>query len=233
MNFEESDLIPTQEIEFWGYKFDLRVGLVFPTQKKIDRLLKKTVYVSPVPDSQAWETDALNISWEGLDGYVFCLVALIPQVIQKMTIYRLQNHHDCTRVAKDVMVFGSGGSVYKTPSKTSLVGESVDSNIQQQTSQQSSLPESSCLASGVSHEYSGRFSEEVAECIKEPQRHSSRRIYESRWSILGKWCEESQVDISDPTIPDLANFLNHLFKEKISSHLLLLVTEQQLQMGWV
>ena len=34
INFEKSDLIPTQEIEFLGYKFDLRVGLVFPTQKK-------------------------------------------------------------------------------------------------------------------------------------------------------------------------------------------------------
>ena len=49
---------------------------------------KLPVYVSPVPDSQAWETDALNISWEGLDAYVFCPVALIPQVIQKLTTYR-------------------------------------------------------------------------------------------------------------------------------------------------
>ena len=123
----------------------------------------------------------------------------------------MQNHYACTRVARDVLVLGSGGSFHKTPSKTSLVGESVDSTIQQHTSQQSGLPESSCLASGVSHEYSGRFSEER---IKEPQRHSSRRIYESRWSIFGKWCEESQVDVSDPTISDVANFLNHLFKEK-------------------
>ena len=46
------------------------------------------MYVSPVPDGRAWETDALNISWEGLDAYVFCPVALIPQVIQKMTTYR-------------------------------------------------------------------------------------------------------------------------------------------------
>ena len=87
--------------------------------------------------------------------------------------------------------------------------------------------------------------EEVAKRIKEPQRHSSRRIYESRWSIFGNWCEESHVDLSDPTLPDAANFLNHLFKERnlkpstiaglrkeISSHLLLLVTEQQLQLGW-
>ena len=109
---------------------------------------------------------------------------------------------------------GSGGSVHKTPSETSFVGESVDPTIQQQTLQQSSLFESSCLASGVSHEGSRGFSEEVAKRNKEPQRHCSRRIYESRWSIFGNWCEESQVDISDPTIPDIANFLNYLFKEK-------------------
>ena len=43
INFQKSDLVPTQEIEFLGYKFDLRVGLVFPTQKKIDHLLEKIV----------------------------------------------------------------------------------------------------------------------------------------------------------------------------------------------
>ena len=127
---------------------------------------------------------------------------------------QVQNHHDCTRVARDVLVLGSGGAVHKASSETSPVGGSVDSAFQQQTSQQSDLPESSCLASGVSHEYSERFSEEVAKRIKEPQRHSSRRIYESRWSIFGKWCEESQVDVSNPTIPDVADFLNCLFKER-------------------
>ena len=65
---------------------------------------------------------------------------------------QVQNHHDCTRVARDVLVLGSGESVHKTP-KTSIVGESVDSTIQQQTSQQSTLLESSYLASGVSHKY--------------------------------------------------------------------------------
>ena len=145
---------------------------------------KLPMYVSPVPDSQAWETDALNISLEGLDAYVFCPVALIPSDDTKDD--QQKNHHDCTRVARDVVVLGSGGSVHKTPSKTSLVGESVDSTIQQQASQQSGFLESSCLASGVSHESSRGFSEEVAKRIKEPQRHSSRKIYESRWFIFGK-----------------------------------------------
>ena len=75
---------------------------------------------------------------------------------------QVQDNHDCPRVARDVLVLGSGGSVHETPSKTSFVGESVDPTIQQQTSQQSSLFEPSCLASGVSPEGSRGFSEEVA-----------------------------------------------------------------------
>ena len=112
----------------------------------------------------------------------------------------MQNHHDYTRVARDVLVWGSGESVHKTPSKTSLVGESVDSTIQQQTSQESSLLESACLASGVSHEYSGRFPEEVVKQLRRlrgtPQEESVNQLV-----YFGKWCEASQVYISDPTIP--------------------------------
>ena len=49
---------------------------------------KLPIYVSPIPDANAMDIDALNISWEGLDGYAFCPVALIPKVIQKMNTYR-------------------------------------------------------------------------------------------------------------------------------------------------
>ena len=31
---------------------------------------------------------------------------------------------------------------------------------------------------------------------------------------FGKWCEESQMDISHPTRPNVANFLYYKFKEK-------------------
>ena len=48
---------------------------------------KLPIYVSPVPDKKAWKIDALNMCWEGLDGYVFCPVAILPQVIQKIITY--------------------------------------------------------------------------------------------------------------------------------------------------
>ena len=88
------------------------------------------------------------------------------------------------------------------------MGESVDSTIQQQTSQQASLLESSCLASGVSHEYSGKFTEEVVNQIKEPYGYSSRRICESIGLFLEVVGRELGIYFR-PTIPDGANFLNY------------------------
>ena len=62
--------------------------------------LKLPVYVFPFLDCGAWGTDALLISWEDLDSFVFVPVALIPQVIQDDHL-QVQNHHGCTRIAKD------------------------------------------------------------------------------------------------------------------------------------
>ena len=42
---------------------------------------KLPLYVSPVPDPNAMAADALNISWEALDGYAYCPIALIPKML--------------------------------------------------------------------------------------------------------------------------------------------------------
>ena len=42
---------------------------------------KVPLYVSLVPDPNAMAVDVLNISWEALDGYAFCPIALIPKMI--------------------------------------------------------------------------------------------------------------------------------------------------------
>ena len=38
VNFKKSELNPTQDLEFLGYRFNLREGLVYPNQKKLDKL---------------------------------------------------------------------------------------------------------------------------------------------------------------------------------------------------
>ena len=44
---------------------------------------KLPLYVSPVPDPNAWDIDALNINWSGLTAYAYPPMALLHRVIQK------------------------------------------------------------------------------------------------------------------------------------------------------
>ena len=43
---------------------------------------KVPLYVSPVPDQNAWNIDALNINWSGLTVYAYPPMALLHRVIQ-------------------------------------------------------------------------------------------------------------------------------------------------------
>ena len=45
---------------------------------------KVPLYVSPVPDQNAWDIDALNINWLGLTAYAYPPMALLYRVIQKI-----------------------------------------------------------------------------------------------------------------------------------------------------
>ena len=122
---------------------------------------------------------------------------------------------DCAgpRVARDATVLGSGQSLNQgTP--TPSLEDTTQTTTFQQVPQQRGVPESSCVASGFQESKSGRFSSEVAERIKAPQRESLRKVYQSRWSIYGQWCSQNKVDITSATFPQVAEFLNYLFTVK-------------------
>ena len=53
----------------------------------VDRMvtpIQLPLYVSPIPDPQAWDIDALNIDWTGLTAYAYPPTALLYRVIQKI-----------------------------------------------------------------------------------------------------------------------------------------------------
>ena len=127
---------------------------------------------------------------------------------------QVQNDSSSTRVAHDALVLGSGESVNQTSIAATSLASSVKTTIQSQIPSESVVSESSCLAPGHHSEPLESFSEQVADRIKAPQRPSSRRVYESRWSIFELWCQQSQVVSSEPTISKIADFLNYLFTVK-------------------
>ena len=80
----------------------------------------------------------------------------------------------CTRVAGDALVLGSGGVVNQDSTEASSSTQSPKATLQSQIPQESGLSESPCVVSGHLQEGQGRFSVEVADRIKAPQRESSR-----------------------------------------------------------
>ena len=127
---------------------------------------------------------------------------------------QVQGHCDSTRVAGDALVLGSGGFVSQDSTEASSSAQSSQATLQSQIPQESGVSESPCVVSGLLQEGQGGFSVEVAARIKAPQRESSRRVYDSRWAIFQKWAQENQVDVTKPTIPQIADFFNHLFTDK-------------------
>ena len=127
---------------------------------------------------------------------------------------QVQGHCDSTRVARDALVLGSGGIVSQDSTEASSNAQSPEATLQSQIPQESGVAEPPCLVSGLLQEGQGGFSVEVADRIKAPQRQSSRRVYDSRWAIFQKWARENQVDVTKPTIPQIADFLNHLFTDR-------------------
>ena len=64
---------------------------------------KLPLYVSPVPDPNAWDIDALNLNRMGLTAYAYPLTALLHRVIQK--IRPLPDHRNSPRLARDALVW--------------------------------------------------------------------------------------------------------------------------------
>ena len=58
------------------------------------------------------------------------------------------------------------------------------------------------------------FSVAVATRIEAPQRRSTRAIYESKWAVFVRWCEDNKVDFGSPSIKEIADFLLFLFQER-------------------
>ena len=115
------------------------------------------------------------------------------------------------------MVLGSGRSVSSSSPLSATGGELVDSTVQSMSSQKSLQPEPSCLAPRASAIKQAGFSVAVATRIEAPQRRSTRAIYESKWAVFIRWCEDNKVDFRSPSIKEIADFLFFCFRREVFS----------------
>ena len=110
---------------------------------------------------------------------------------------QVQDDSSSTRVARNALVLGSSESVNQAPITTSSLASSAKNNLSVRSCSLAPRHHSESLES---------FSEQVADRIKAPQRPSSRRLYESGWSIFELWCQQNKVVSAEPSISDIAEF---------------------------
>ena len=175
---------------------------------------KLVQFVSPIPDPKAWSVDALTLSWEDLDMYLFPPVSLMGKVVSKLSDHWYRR---AILIAPgwpnmpwfwDLVELSARVPLSSTPPRSS------DPTFQQGTSQGSDKPKSPCLAPRAQTIKEQGFSSPVASRIEAPQRRSTRTVYEAKWAVFVRWCETSQVDFRNPSIKQIADFLLHLFQEK-------------------
>ena len=67
-----------------------------------------------------------------------------------------------------------------------------------------------------SHQTRG-FSQKVSDRISVSQRKSTVQLYEYKWKVFREWCESQGIDPNTPTVPNIADFLLHLFEKGLST----------------
>ena len=150
---------------------------------------KVPLYVSPVPDQNAWDIDALNINWSGLTAYANPPTALRLRVIQKNQAIQLSDHCNSPRLARDALVLRPSAALNRDPTSTTSVKNSSQTVPQVCVSQQSTTSQPPRLVSRSGQLQEQDFSVEVAEIIA--HRSSTRTIYKSKWALFEKWCREN------------------------------------------
>ena len=106
--------------------------------------------MSPVPDPNAWDIDALNINWSGLTAYAYTPTALLHRVIQKNQAMPLPDHGNNPRLARDALVLGPSAALNRDPTLTTSVNNSSQTVPQLCVPQQSTASQRACLVSQAS-----------------------------------------------------------------------------------
>ena len=163
---------------------------------------KLPLYVSPVPDPNAWHIDALHLNWTGLTAYAYPPTALLHRVIQKIR----QCH--CL-----IIVIAPGW--LGMPWFWDLVQLSTEIPLQ--------LPVSTTLLK-QSHNYVFHSNPQhlnlhtrllcgfgrVNCCPSEVINQDHLQV---KWALFEKWCRENSVDFSTPSVKQISDFFMYLYQD--------------------
>ena len=112
------------------------------------------------PDPQAWAVDALSLPWEGLDPYAFPPAVILDKVVENLQDY------SCRRIILIALGWPNMPWFWDLVAMSNQIPLSLlklaHSAIQSDSSQESVIPKSACMAPGASAIKQQGFSEAVA-----------------------------------------------------------------------
>ena len=172
---------------------------------------KLPLYVSPVPDPNAWDVDEHKLD----ESHCIWLPSNSSpsQGDPKNQAMPLPTHRNSPRLARDALVLGPSAALNRDPTSTSSVNNSSQTVPQLCVPQQSTTSQPPRLVSRSGQLQEQGFSVEVAERIAAPQRSSTRTIYKSKWALFEKWCRENSVDFSTPSVKQVSDFFMYLYQD--------------------
>ena len=167
---------------------------------------KLPLFVSPVP--------ALSLPWKDLDVYAFPPAAILGKVVEKF------RDSPCKRIILIApgwpnmpwfwdLVAMSSQIPLSLPNLPNLLTQPFNQILHRNLTKS----KSPCMAPRASAIKEQGFSEAVAARI-EPQRGSTRSVYEAKWTIFTKWCLSNQVAFRAPPVKSVADFLMYLSQDR-------------------
>ena len=147
------------------------------------------------------------MNWTGLTAYIYPPTALLHRVIQNQAM-PLPDHSDSPRLVRDALVLGPSAALNRDPTTTTSVNNPSQTVPPSCVPQQSTTSQPPRLVSRSGQLQEQGFSVEVAERIAAPQRSSTRTIYKSKWALFEKWCRETLVDFSTPSVKQISDFFS-------------------------
>ena len=155
---------------------------------------KLPLYVSPIPDPNAWDIDALSIDWTGLTAYAYPPTALLHMVIQKIR----QCHCLIIVIAPGWpgmpwfwdLVQLSTEIPLQLPVSTTLLKQSHNYVFHNNPQHLNLHAWSLGVDSSKNKASLWRWQRELLHL----KRSSTRTIYKSKWALFEKWCGENSWD---------------------------------------
>ena len=172
---------------------------------------KLATYMSPIPEPEAWKVDSLVQSWEGLYAYAYSPTALIRQTLNKLILHRAELILIAPLWPKqewfpDLLQLSIAFPLVLPPT-AKLLKQSFSHHFHQRPR--------------ILNLHAWRLSVDPIKLgdfrnnrIAVPQRKSTLDLYEQKWNTFREWCELNGINPHMPTVPMIAEFLLHLFRDK-------------------